>query len=71
MTPTEISKIINTHRPTVSRSILALEEKGLVVCITPNERMGRYYKITERGKTVLTLVNNNPSKKKTKEGNKK
>lgn len=52
-TPTSLSKIIQTHRPTTSRAILALEKKGLVSCITPNERMGRFYQITDLGKKVL------------------
>lgn len=52
-TPTELSKIIKTHRSTTSRAILALEKKGLVKCITPNESLGRYYEITELGKKIL------------------
>lgn len=55
-TPTEISQIIKTHRSTTSRAILALEEKGLVKCITPKEKMGRYYQITETGKKVLKEI---------------
>ena len=34
-TPTELSRIIKTHRSTTSRTILALEGRGLVKCITP------------------------------------
>ena len=56
MTPTELSKKINSHRPTISRSLLALENKGLVKCITPNEKMGRYYQITDKGKKVLEII---------------
>ena len=52
-TPTELSHIIKTHRSTTSRTILALESKGLVNCITPKEKMGRYYEITDVGKKVL------------------
>ena len=53
-TPTELSQIIRTHRSTTSRAILALEEKGLVKCITPKEKMGRYYEITELGKKIVS-----------------
>ena len=56
-TPTELSHIIKTHRSTTSRTILALERKGLVKCITPNEKMGRYYQITELGKKILHKIN--------------
>lgn len=51
-TPTELSHIIKTHRSTVSRTILALEKKGLVQCITPKEKMGRYYEISKLGKKI-------------------
>ena len=56
-TPTQISEIISTQRPTVSRAILALQEKGLVECLTPEEKMGRYYQITKRGKEILDIIN--------------
>ncbi len=52
-TPTELSQIIKTHRSTTSRTILSLEKKELVKCLTPTEKMGRYYEITELGKKVL------------------
>ena len=54
-TPTELSRIIKTHRSTTSRTILALEKKGLVQCITPKEKMGRYYEISKLGKKVILL----------------
>lgn len=56
MTPTDLSKKIKTHRSTVSRSLLELEKKDLVECITSNEKMGRYYTITKQGKKILTLM---------------
>jgi predicted transcriptional regulator len=55
-TPTQLSEIIGTHRSTISRSIISLQEKGLVECITPNEHMGRYYKITELGRNVQSKI---------------
>ena len=55
-TPTELSHIIKTHRSTTSRTILALESKGLVNCITPYEKMGRYYEITSMGKKILQKI---------------
>ena len=55
-TPTELSHIIKTHRSTTSRTILALEKKGLVKCITPKEKMGRYYENTSLGKNVLQRI---------------
>ncbi len=55
-TPTELSKKIKTHRSTTSRTILALEKKGLVECVTPNESMGRYYKISKLGEKILAML---------------
>ena len=55
-TPTELCRIINTHRSTTSRAIIALEKKGLLKCKTPNEKMGRYYEITSLGKKVLQEI---------------
>ncbi len=53
-TPTELAHIIKTHRSTTSRTILALEKKGLVQCITPKEKMGRYYEISKLGKKIIS-----------------
>lgn len=58
MTPTDLSKKIKTHRPTVSRSLLAMEGKKLVECITPGEKMSRYYQRTALGTKILRLIKN-------------
>jgi DNA-binding MarR family transcriptional regulator len=52
-TPTELSEMIQAHRSTTSRAILSLENKGLVKCLTPKQKMGRLYLITDKGKRVL------------------
>ena len=57
MTPTQLSQKIKTHRSTTSRSLLILEKKGIVKCITPKENMGRYYDITDVGRKVLKIIN--------------
>lgn len=57
-TPTELSRIIKTHRSTTSRAILILEKKNLVKCLTPKENMGRYYEITSLGKKILDKIQN-------------
>jgi len=56
LTPTQLSEKIKTHRSTTSRTLLELEEKGLVKCITPSESMGRFYKITGQGKKVIKEI---------------
>jgi predicted transcriptional regulator len=62
-TPTELSHTIETHRSTTSRTILALKSKGLVMCITPKETMGRYYKITKLGLKILGHIKHGNTKK--------
>ncbi len=54
--PTELAKQLDIERSTVSRAILELTEKGLVECLTPDERMGRYYRTTETGKKVVAII---------------
>ncbi len=56
MTPTELSHKIQTHRSTTSRALIDLEKKGLVHCLTPNERMSRYYEITDLGQKIILKI---------------
>ena len=55
-TPTELAKTIGVARSAVSRTIQALEKVGLVECLTPDEKMDRYYRISETGKKVLAII---------------
>jgi DNA-binding MarR family transcriptional regulator len=55
-TPTELAKTIGVARSAVSRTILALENVGLVECLTPDEKMDRYYRVTESGKKVAEII---------------
>ena len=54
--PTQLSKMIKTHRSTVSRAILILEKNGLVKCLTPDEKMCRFYETTKLGKKILARL---------------
>lgn len=56
-TPTQISKILKTHRSTISRAILEMVDKNLVECLTPEENKGRLYKTTKLGEEILKLIN--------------
>ena len=40
-------------RNSVSDVLRAFRKKGLVKCINPYERIGRIYRLTELGKTIL------------------
>lgn len=56
LTPTQLSEKIKTHRSTTSRTLLELEERGLVKCITPKEKMGRFYEITKQGNKIISEI---------------
>lgn len=57
-TPTRLSKILKLHRSAISRTILELEDKGFVKCLNPNDRMARFYQITDKGKKLLKEYQN-------------
>jgi predicted transcriptional regulator len=54
--PTELARQLDIERSTISRAILELTEKGLAECLTPDERMGRYYRTTEIGRKVMDVI---------------
>ncbi len=53
-TPTFLAKKLNRDRPSVSRSILFLLNKSMVICLNPKDKRGRLYQISPLGKLVLT-----------------
>lgn len=55
-TPTELAKDLGIARSSVSRTIQEFEKVGLVECLTPDETMSRYYRITETGKKVVDVI---------------
>ena len=55
-TPTQLSKELKIHLPHVSRSLNELESRKLVECLTPAEKVGRIYRLSERGRRVLKMV---------------
>jgi DNA-binding MarR family transcriptional regulator len=54
--PTELARTLDIERSTVSRTILALVDVGLVECLTPDEKMDRYYRVTETGEKVAEII---------------
>ena len=55
-TPTQLSDELKIHLSHVSRALGELEVKKLVTCLTPSEKVGRIYRLTEKGRKVLKLV---------------
>jgi len=56
MTPTQIASLLKNHRSTISRSLLDMNKKGIVKCLTPKEKTGRLYVSTKKGKGVLKKI---------------
>ena len=52
-TPKDISKILNKHPSQISRNLRYLEKKGLVKCLNPQLKKGRFYVTTEKGKGLM------------------
>ncbi len=52
-TPSTVSKKSGLYPTHVSRALKEFERKKLVECLTPNEQVGRLYKITKLGLEVL------------------
>jgi predicted transcriptional regulator len=52
-TPTQIAKELKLSTSHVSRTLVEFSEKGIVECLTPKEKIGKVYCLTERGKGVL------------------
>ncbi len=56
ITPSQLSKSTGLYLTHVSRALKELTEKGLVECLTPKERVEKYYRITALGKNVLNKI---------------
>lgn len=55
-TPKGISKSFNININHVSACLKSLLKKELVECITPKNKKGRIYRITEKGLNVLNII---------------
>jgi len=54
LTPFQISKETDIARSNISTKLGQLKKRGLVECVNPNSRKWRFYKITDKGKNVLS-----------------
>ncbi len=55
-TPSQIAKQVDQPISHVSRALKELQERGLVVLLTPHRTKARLYEITPEGKAVLDKV---------------
>ncbi|MBI2547613.1 MAG: hypothetical protein HYW23_04180 [Candidatus Aenigmarchaeota archaeon] len=55
--PVQISKLTKIQRTNVSKKLIPLVEKKLVICVNPESRKWRFYEITPKGREVLEKLN--------------
>jgi predicted Rossmann fold nucleotide-binding protein DprA/Smf involved in DNA uptake len=51
-TPTQLKRESGLHFNEVSRTLIGLEKSGFVKCLTPNQKLCRFYDITEKAKNI-------------------
>jgi len=55
-TPTFLAKDLDLNIANVSRAVSELEDKGIVVCLTPKQKVGKIYSLTKKGKEVILRI---------------
>ena len=51
-TPTEIGNKVKTSVSHVSRTLSDFQDKGIVECVTPEQKVGRVYRLTKEGEKI-------------------
>lgn len=54
----EIMRKLKQYKSHNSRTLKELFDKGLIVCVNPEDRSFKFYKITKKGRNLLKEVNN-------------
>lgn len=55
--PTRLAKRLNMPISHISKTLSELLEKELIICLTPNRRKGKFFRISELGKEILSSIN--------------
>ena len=55
-TPTFLSKELNVNLANISRGLAELEDKSIVVCLTPNQKVGKIYTLTKKGNDIISKI---------------
>ena len=55
--PIQISKKLNLHPNTISKNLKDLREHELTYVINPEYNVPRLYRLTDKGKKILNLLN--------------
>jgi len=56
ITPSKLSKELNINKTHISRALSELENKKMIVCLTPKIAKGRIYVIIDYGNEILKEV---------------
>jgi DNA-binding MarR family transcriptional regulator len=52
--PTSLARLLDNHRSSISKIVGELSGRGLIECLTPDDKTFRIYHITSRGKHILS-----------------
>lgn len=56
-TPTDIKKETRLAPSHISRTLKEFTKKGIVICLTPKQKIGRIYKLSQKGEKLLKHLN--------------
>jgi len=56
LTATDITKITKMYKFHVSRTIKELKQEKLIKCLNPNDREYKFYKLTKKGRILLSTL---------------
>ncbi len=56
ITPSQLAEATGMYLTHVSRALGELTEKNLAECLTPEERVEKYYRISALGRSVLDKI---------------
>jgi predicted transcriptional regulator len=55
-TPTFLAKDLDLNLANISRALTELEDKDIVVCLTPKQKVGKIYSLTKKGKDIILKI---------------
>lgn len=56
LSPTEITRQTDHYQSRISKALADLTSKGLVVCVNPDTRKGKLYRLTPDGEKVCSQL---------------
>jgi len=55
-TPTQLSKELKLNVGFISNILIVLLKRGLIECLSPNEKRHRFYQISKKGKEIVKEI---------------